>query len=140
MKITNWSKMNFLGIPDIVLSKTSNLSLNAGFYIIEIYISSFCRRSIISKCMHYVNWNIYQMDKTVAHIHVYRNKNGKSNWVFTKLNFKKQIIIYKSHIRTNITIRNTIRVQTIDRHFWPNIFDPSLITSSSYVFHFLRDQ
>lgn len=78
------------------------------------------------------------MDKTMAHIHVYRNKKGKSNWVLTKLNFKKQIIIYKSHIRTNITIRNTIRVQTIDRHFWPNIFDPSLITSSSNVFHFLH--
>lgn len=44
--------MNFLGIPDIVLSKTSKLSLNAGFYIIEIYISSFCRRSIINKSMH----------------------------------------------------------------------------------------
>lgn len=53
------------------------------------------------------------MDKTLAHIHVYRNK--KRN--LTKLSFKKQIIIYKSHIRTNITIRNTIRVQTIDRHF-----------------------
>lgn len=73
----------------------------------------------ISKSMHYVNWNIYQMDKTVAHIHVYRNKKGKSNWVLTKLNFKKQIIIYKSHIRTNITIRNTIRPTFFTKYIWP---------------------
>lgn len=43
-------------------------------------------------------------------------------------------------ILANTTIRNTIRVQTIDPHFLLNTSDPSLITSSSYVFHFLRDQ
>lgn len=57
------------------------------------------------------------MDKTVAHIHVYKNKKGEIKLSFDQTQFKKQIIIYKSHIRTNITIRNTIRVQTIDRHF-----------------------
>lgn len=44
--------MNFLGIFDIVLFKILKLSLNVGFYIIEIYILLFCWWSIINKSMY----------------------------------------------------------------------------------------